>query len=121
MRGSEAVEAKIAKTRRGSAAVAQDMAMQRAIGQYLESALGQTLRDFSLVREKLEILNADRGTPDRYAVRRGDVTGSMELEDLVSVEVSTVTAADFNALVQDVHSIHAALVALVTTVARTGK
>lgn len=106
----------IARARRGTSAASQDAQLRRAIADYLQESLGQTLRDFRILKEKLEVLNADRGEPDQAALRREDLERLTEIEEMESTEVSgTVTDADFNALRQDVKAIHDALSAIAET------
>ena len=73
MRGGESIEAQIQKARRGSVAGANDAQLQRTVGQYIERNLGQTLRDFALLKEKVEILTGERGRAEDAAVRRGNL------------------------------------------------
>ncbi|MPZ36691.1 MAG: hypothetical protein GEU95_01290 [Rhizobiales bacterium] len=70
-----------------------------------------------VARQKLEELDGSRrlGNRDRAAVRLGDLNGLLALPDAPKSEkvVSSVTAADFNALVEDVHTIHTRLRAVI--------
>jgi hypothetical protein len=69
-----------------------------------------------VLRQKIEELDGSRrlGNRGRAAVRLDDLDGLLQLpEQLKSEKVaSTVTAAAFNALVDDVHTIHTRLRAI---------
>jgi len=69
MRGGEDIEARIAAARRGTARGGQDQAIQRAIGDYLKRYVDPLKRDFSIAKERLEILFGIRGNAKERAVR----------------------------------------------------
>lgn len=118
----EAIEATIAKARRGSAGAVTDIHLQRAIGQYLDRALGQTIKDFALIKEKVEVLNGERGNQQDYAVRRSDIVGVVNPPPLQADYVeTTVTVDDFNKLVEDVRTVYLTLAAIAGNLARTGR
>lgn len=121
MRGGESIEAQIQKARRGSVAGANDAQLQRTVGQYIERNLGQTLRDFALLKEKVEILTGERGRAEDAAVRRGNLK-LLGQSAMKSEKVATApTAEQFNALVDDVHSIDQQLSAIAELLARQAR
>lgn len=69
----ESHEARINAARRGSPTGMQDQQVQRAVAQYLDRYLNQTLRDFATVKERLEILFGIRGKKEDRAVREKDL------------------------------------------------
>lgn len=118
----EAIEATIAKARRGSATAVTDIQLQRAIGQYFDRALGQTLKDFALIKEKVEVLNGERGNQKDFAVRRSDIVGVIDPPPLqADYVVDEVTVDDYNKLVEDVRVIYLTLAAIVGNLARKGR
>lgn len=107
MRGGESIEAQLQKARRGSVAAGSDAQVQRAVGQYIERNLGQTLREFSIIKEKVEILNGERGRAEDSALRRGNLKGLSQFPKMASSKVTSApTAEQFNALLSDVQAIH---------------
>lgn len=122
MRGGEDIEAQIRRAQRGSAAAGGDAYIQRVVGQFIERNLRQTLRDFALLKEKVEVLTAERGRADDAAVRRGQLGRLQQLPQLTSRKVSSApSASDFNALVADVHGIHQQLAAIADLLARLSR
>ena len=79
-----------------------------------DAQLTQLIRDFQRVKEKVELLNANRGASGypRAGVRREDFTAIAQLaSSMQSAQVTSApTAADFNALQKDVAAIYGALV-----------
>lgn len=115
MRGKEASEARIQQARRGTAAGAMNNEVDRAVTTALDRALAPILRDLPIMREKLEVLNGDRRKAlSQAAIRRGQVEELNNLSDPVSTKAAgaTPTAAEFDALVEDVHRVMATLKAL---------
>lgn len=110
MRGSEKVEAQIQKARRGSVAAGSDVQLQRAIGQFIDRNLSQTLRDFGIVKEKVEILTGERGKIEDAAIRRGSMKALSQMPAMKAAKVTSApTAEQYNALLSDVQSIHQSL------------
>lgn len=73
-------------------------------------------RDLTVLKERLEALDGSRRTNvGRAAVRLDDMRGLFEMpRDLKSARADgSVSVAEFNALVDDVHAVHAALRVLV--------
>ena len=70
----------------------------------------QIRKEFDRVKEKVEKLTGERGDTSKSlsAVRRSDLKTLASVE-LKSTQVTTVTAADFNALQRDVAFLHDAL------------
>lgn len=113
MRGGEPIEAQIRKAQRGSVAAGSDAQLQRVVGGFIERNLGRTLRDLAIIKEKVEILTAERGKPADAAVRRGHLARLKQIPPLSSAKVTAAPTADeFNALVDDVHGIHQQLAAI---------
>lgn len=122
MRGGESVEAQIRRAQRGSAVASSDANIQRTVGQYLQRNYGSLFRDFERIKEKVEVLTADRGRPDDAAVRRGQLGGLRNLPKLISVGAdSAPTKEEFNALVSDVHALHRQLHAIGELLSRLGR
>lgn len=79
-------------------------------------------RLLSIMREKLELLTGERAGGERRAAQYGDVKGLLELrsftvDGLTSSKISaTPTAAEYNALVDDVKMLRAIIVKILGTV-----
>lgn len=122
MRGGESIEAQIRRAQRGSAVAGADANIQRMVGQYLDRNYGSLFRDFALIKEKVEVLTAERGKPDDAAVRRGQLGRLRQIPELASTRVSAApTSAEFNALVDDVHAIHRQLSAIAELLGRLSR
>lgn len=81
--------------------------------------LQQLFKDLSIMREKLEVLNADRGDREQAAVRRGDLQELSSLETLrgsATAAGSTPTAAEFDALVKEVRLLRETLLVIAEAV-----
>lgn len=73
----------------------------------------QIRRDFDQIKEKVETLTGTRGAKGNSAVLRQDLSRLTEIGELSSKKVAAApTMDDFNALVDDVHSIHRQLAAI---------
>lgn len=77
--------------------------------------------DLATLRERVEVLDGSRrlGPRGRAALRVDDLAGLLTLPDTLKSEKaagSTVTKAEFDALVEDVHAIHRRLRVLATAV-----
>lgn len=113
MRGGESVESQIRKAQRGSVAAAGNTELQRIVGQFIERNLSSTLREFALIKEKVEILTAERGNVKDFAVRRRDLGRLSQISKMKSKKVSAApTAQEFNALVEDIQDLHRQLAAI---------
>lgn len=89
--------------------------VNQAVATALDRALAPVLKDLPIMREKLEVLNGDRRKAlSRAAVRREQMNELNNLSEPASAKAdgATPTAAEFDALVEDVHRIMAALRAL---------
>jgi len=79
-----------------------------------DAQLNQLIRDFQRVKEKVELLNANRGASGYplAGVRREDFVPIASLaSSMQSAQVTSApTAADFNALQKDVAALYGALV-----------
>jgi len=66
--------------------------------------------------EKLEVLDGSRNASrQQAAVRREDLVALLQIQPLKSAKVSsTPTDAEFNALIDDVHGLHARVMEIVT-------
>ncbi|MBB76641.1 MAG: hypothetical protein CMJ75_19210 [Planctomycetaceae bacterium] len=115
MRGEEA---QIARARRGRATnpmQVSDAAIEQAVARYIDNHFRQTVGDIAKIREQVSVLAGERGNGADAAMRAGPM---MELLKLIPAEpksragVASPTAADFAALVADVHAIYASLSAV---------
>lgn len=79
-----------------------------------DAQLTQLMRDFQRIKEKVEVLNANRGGSGypRAGVRREDFNAIAALaKTMQSAQVTSApTATDFNALQKDVAALYGALV-----------
>jgi len=81
-----------------------------------DAQLTQMIRSFNRIAEKVEVLTGERGDANRSlsSLRRGELIPLASLAtSLKSKQISgTPTAADYNALQQDVEAIYGAFVLL---------
>jgi hypothetical protein len=75
----------------------------------MDRRLQQIANHFEVLREKVEVLNGDRG--GNPAIRRNQLTGLNQVSRAQQSKpiTSAPTAADYNALVQDISRIFEAL------------
>ena len=113
-------EARIRAAQRGTMGGSQDAAIQRAVSSYLDRYLGQTLRDFSIIKEKVETMRGERGTNDTRAVLRKDMDQLrfIPAEPESRTITGAPTEADYNALVRDMRLLYLRLNAIAVLLSR---
>lgn len=111
-RGEEAQIAVASRGRTSNPMQITDAVLERAVAGYVDRYFKQMLGDFTQLREKIEILNGDRGA--NAAMR---VPPIVQLVSQIPAQPTcrqsvAPTADDYNALVKDVHALYAGMAAL---------
>lgn len=113
MRGRESIEAQIRKAQRGSVAAPADDQVRRVVAQYMDRAMAQTMREFQVLKEKVEVMAAERGKQEDAAVRRKDLGMLLTMPKMKSQSVTSAPTTDqFNDLVHDVRMLHLQLASI---------